>query len=122
MSLYQLTGKPIYQGLLFILLSIMATLIANPKKADTIWVIGGLVYCFFILANAVLAFFTTNTWHYFFISLGVSLLYLVVIAIVVNIFTNVYRLKGTEESAMIFLVIIFHPLVLLLSIFLKWIL
>ena len=121
MHLFQLIHKPVYQGLLFIILTVMLTFIVRPKTADSTWVTAGLAYCCFILANAVLAFWSNEIWRYFFLSIGVSLLYLLVIALVAKALISSLHLKGTEESAMIFIVIILHPVLLLLSIFVKWI-
>ncbi|MDB5255890.1 MAG: hypothetical protein JWM14_585 [Chitinophagaceae bacterium] len=120
MQLFQLIQKPVYQALLFVLLTLVLAWIVKPKTADKIWVIGGLMYCFFILTNFVLSFWAIDTWSYFFISLGFSLLYLAVIVLVVKVLMKMLKLEGSEESAMIFLVIIFHPFFLLLAIFFKW--
>ena len=73
-----------------------------------------------MLLNAILAFFADDIWSYFFISLGISILYLCVTALTANILLKVLKLSGSQESAMIFMVVIFHPVALLLSIFLKW--
>jgi len=120
MHLFQLIQKPIYQALLFVLLTIVFAFMLKPKSADKLWVICGLIYCAFILSNAVLSFWAVDVWPYFFVSLGCSLLYLAVIAVTVKVLMNILKLEGSEESAMVFLVVIFHPVALLLAIFLKW--
>ncbi len=120
MHLFQLIRKPAYQALLFVIFSIAVTFIIRPRIADNVWVICGLTYCFFILANSVLSFFAVNVWQYFFISLGVSFLYLLVAGFIANMLINALKLEGSGESGMIFLVIIFHPVSLLVSIALKW--
>jgi hypothetical protein len=121
MPLFQLIHKPICQGSLFLILTVLIACIARPQSADRLWVISGLLYGCFIVTNAVVAFFVMDTWPYFFISLGVSFLYLLVIAVTVKMFMHVFHLEGSEESAMVFMIVIFHPLALLLAIFLKWI-
>ena len=121
MLVFQLIQQPLYQGLFCVLMTIVVACIVKPKTADKLWVICGLLYCFFIVVNAVLSFWAVTTWPYFFLSLGVSLLYLAVIASIVKVLLKVLKLEGSEESAMVFLVIIFHPVVLLLAVFLKWI-
>ena len=121
MHLFQLIQKPTYQGLLFVIFTLILAFVLRPRNADHAWVICGLVYGVFILTNSILAFYTISIWQYFFISIGISLLYLLVIALVVKILINSLKLEGPEESAMIFIIIIFHPVALLFSIFLKWV-
>ena len=55
MHLFHLIQKPLYQGLLFIVLTIVVTFIAKPRDVDQLWVIFGLTYCLFILTNLILA-------------------------------------------------------------------
>ena len=120
MQLFQLIRQPLYQGLLFIVLSSIISLIVKPRIADNLWVICGVIYCFFILTNTVLAFYAPDIWQYIFISLGISVLYLCLTAVTANMLIHLLRLEGSGESAMMFIVIIFHPVTLLLSVFLKW--
>ena len=120
MQLFQLIHKPFYQSLIFILFTILVTIIIKPKTADHLWVICGCIYGLFMLTNAVLAFSAVDIWSYFFISLGISILYLCMTAVTVNMLMHILKLTGSQESAMIFMVVIFHPIVLLMAVFLKW--
>ena len=120
MHLLQLFHKPAYQAFFFILLTIVLALIIRPRSAEKVWVMCGVMYCFFIVTNSVLSFWAAEVWSYFFLSLGFTLLYLILIAVIVKIIVSALKLAGSEESAMIFLVVIFHPVALLLVLFLKW--
>ncbi len=121
MHYFELIQKPGYQVLLFVCTTILLTLITRPRSSDKIWVVAGLLYFLFILTNAIFVFNESEVWSYFFISLGFSFLYLLVIAVTVKVLIKVLKRKGEEESAMIFLIVIFHPILLLVSIFLGWI-
>lgn len=121
MSLFQLIQKPVYQVLLFVLMTVLLALLTRPRTSDKIWVIAGLMYSLFILTNSVLLFFETQLWFYLMVSIGCSLFYLLVIAFVVKVLIKALKRKGTEESSMIFLVVIFHPGLLLSAIFVRWI-
>jgi cation transporter-like permease len=79
------------------------------------------LYIAFILTNAVFLLFEDSTWTYFFISLASSLLYILVAGSLVSLLIRVLKIRGSGESAMIFVSIIYHPVILLLMIFVKWI-
>jgi hypothetical protein len=111
--------KPFYQFGAVVLLNIVALLIARPGKADGAWVISGIAYAFFILLNAILIFWADTHWRYFFVSLACSLLYIGVASLVVPGYIKFFNVSGSGESGMIFLIIMYHPIVLLVSIFIK---
>lgn len=120
-DLFERMQQPVYQAAVCIIFTILLNMLLKPGNADTVWVICGFAYSCFILMNAAGVFFTGPVWYYFFISMGFSLLYLLVIAVVANLLIQSLKLEGTQESAMVFMVILLHPVALLLAIFLKWI-
>ena len=118
--LFELLQKPFIQVLLFLLLTILAVFIAGPKNADNTWNIAGIVFICFMLVNALLICTVSNSWSYFFYSLLFSVLYLASIAILMPVLIKILKIDGSAESAMIFIFIIYHPVFLLLMLFLKW--
>lgn len=118
--IFELLQRPFVQVLLFILLTILSVFISGPKNADNTWVIAGYVFIGFMLVNSILICFASNSWSYFFISLGFSVLYLVSISIIIPAIIKVLKIEGSAESAMIFIFIIYHPVFLLFMLFLKW--
>ena len=85
------------------------------------YTITGVVYAVFILTNSILIFFGQNIWSYFFTSLLFSLIYVVVIALLSSLFMSMAKVEGSGESAMMFLIIFYHPFALLLVMGVKWI-
>jgi hypothetical protein len=112
--------KPIYQGTAFILLTIVIALIIRPKSVDSFWVIAGLVFAAFLIFNSVFIAFADAIWIYFFYSIGISILYLLTISVIAPLLIRMLNAGGSGESSMIFLMIIYHPVLLLLGIFIKW--
>ncbi len=118
--IFELLQKPFVQMLLFLCLTILSVLIIKPKDCDKTWNIAGIVFIGFILVNSILICIATNSWSYFFYSILFSLLYLIIISILIPALINLLEVEGSGESAMIFLFIIYHPVCLLLMLFLKW--
>ncbi|MEP2669305.1 MAG: hypothetical protein ABJH04_09945 [Cyclobacteriaceae bacterium] len=113
--------KPIYQALLFLLISIPLILLSSPKNANGAWLIAGYCYLGFIVMNIVLQWFSHHQWHYFFHSIGFSVAYILAIAVIMPIMIKLIKLEGSGESAMAFLFIIYHPVGLLIVMFAKWV-
>lgn len=114
--------KPLYQLIFFVLLSVLFISFKKHNDANNIWYIAGLFYIGFILTNSALAWFAETGWGYFFISLAYSLLYILVVGIIISAFIHLFKLNGSGEAAMIFIYVIYHPILLLLVIGLKWVL
>ncbi len=112
--------RPYIQALLFILLTLLFVFIVRPKNADKTWSTAGLLFIVFMLVNSVLICTVSNSWSYFFYSLGCSVLYLGTIAIIIPFLTKILKIEGSGESAMVFIWIIYHPIVLLIVLSLKW--
>lgn len=112
--------KPFVQVLFFILLTLLSIFIIGPKTADKTWTIAGVVFIGFMMVNAVFICTAYNSWSYFFYSVGFSVVYLLSIAVIVPALIKLLKIEGSAESAMIFIFIIYHPLSLLLMVFLKW--
>lgn len=113
--------KPYVHVIVFLVVTFAAFLLLRPKDANALYTMAGVVYVAFILANSVLVFFAQNTWSYFFISLLFSLVYLMAVALLSSLYIRLAKVEGSGESATMFLVIIYHPAVLLLVILVKWI-
>lgn len=116
-----LLRQPLYQALLFLLLTLISIPFLSSKNANAVWNVAGVLYAAFILANAVFIWFADNTWTYFFISLGYSLLYILIVGVLVPSLISALKISGSGESAGIFLFIIYHPLILLFIILVKWV-
>ena len=113
--------QPLYQVALFLVITLITVPFLSPKNANAIWNTAGILYIGFILTNAVLFWFADGTWSYVLISLGYSLLYILVAGVLVSSLIRVLKIPGSGESAGIFIFIIYHPLILLFIVFLKWI-
>lgn len=120
-SIADFIHPPLYQLIFFVLLTAVSVPFFKNKDANRIWNIAGLFYIGFILTNSVLAWFAEASWVYFFTSLGCSLLYIVIIGILISVFIRLLKLNGSGETAMIFIYIIYHPILLLLVIGVKWV-
>jgi hypothetical protein len=117
---FQLAQRPLYQAIFFLILTIVLYAIVRPGEAEKVWVIAGILYITFILTNSILFWPAGTAWSYFFYSLLFSIIYLVVIGGVVKVYSDLFKVEGSGESGMIFLVIIYHPFALLLVMLLKW--
>jgi len=113
--------KPVYQALLFLLITPLVILAFRPKSADSAWLIASSVFAVFLLVNAGLLWFDNSPWRYFLYSIGSALAYLLFIALMMTGLLKVLQLKGSEESAMAFLIFIYQPFALLLVMLSKWI-
>ena len=120
-NVYLLMQKPAYQALLFLLLTPILIFVIQPKSAETAWVIAAYIFVLFLIVNAGLLWFDDSPWRYFFYSIGFAVGYLLFIAIIMPGLLSVLKLKGSEESAMAFLIMIYQPFALLLVMLAKWI-
>lgn len=120
-NLYLLIQKPAYQALLFLLLTPILVFVIQPKSADSAWLIAVYTFVLFLLVNAILLWFSDSAWHYFFYSIGFAVVYIVIIAIIMPVLLKILQLKGSGESAMAFLMLIYQPFALLLVMLIKWI-
>jgi len=120
-DIYLLIKKPAFQALLFFLLTPIAILTFQPRDADKAWLIAGYMFILFLIINAGLLWFDNSPWRYFFHSISFALAYLLLIAIIMPGLLKVLHLKGSGESAMAFLVMIYQPPALLLVMLAKWI-
>lgn len=111
--------KPYAQALAGLLFT-MAVLLIRPGNANSLYTRAGVIYVLFILANSVILFFVENNASYFFISLLCSVVYLIAVSLLCSMFIRLLRAQGSGESAMVFLVIIYHPVALLLVTLAKW--
>lgn len=117
---FLLIQKPAYQVLLFLSLTPILIFLLRPKSADAAWLIAACTFGLFLLVNTVLLWFDDSPWRYFFYSLGFALSYLLVVAIIMPGVIKILKLKSLEESAMAFLILIYHPFALLLVMLAKW--
>jgi hypothetical protein len=120
-NVYLLIQKPAYQALLFLILTPILILIIQPKSTDKAWDNAAYIFGLFLIVNAGLLWFDDSPWRYFFYSIGVTVCYLLIIAIIMPGLLKVLKLQGSGESAMAFLILIYQPFVLLLVMLAKWI-
>lgn len=113
-------SKPYIQATIFIGVTLVLLLIVRPKQEETLWILAGTLYILFMVANGVMLFWQEAHWPYFFLSLLISILYLFIAQAIVTVHVRLFNTPGSGESSMIFLVVIYHPIVLLGVIFLKW--
>jgi hypothetical protein len=121
LNFYALIQKPFYQTLIFLLLTPIVIFLMQPKTADKAWAIAAFVFAVYLLFNAVMLWFDDRSWRYFFISIGFAVGYLGIVALIMSGLVKVLQLKGSGESAMAFLVMMYQPVALLLVMFAKWI-
>jgi bacteriorhodopsin len=120
-NVYLFIQKPAYQALLFLILTPILILVLQPKSAEAAWGIAAYTFVAFMIVNAGLSWFEDSPWRYFFYSVGFALVYILCIALVMAALVKVLRLKGSEESGMAFLVVIYQPFALLIVMLAKWI-
>lgn len=118
---YLFIQNPVYQALLFLLITPILIFVIQPKHADMAWVIAAYTFMFFLVVNATLLWFDESPWRYFFYSIGIAVGYLAIVAMMMAGILRVLKLDGSGESAMAFLVMIYQPFALLLVMLAKWI-
>lgn len=121
MTFLSILQKPIYQLLIIQALSVLAVLVYKPHGVNAAWTVIGLFYILFILVNSVFIWPATSPWQYFFISLGISILYLLISWMACSGLSRLLKLEGSGESSMLFLVIIYHPFTLIFIMLVKWV-
>lgn len=119
-ALLQALQKPWYQAGRLLALTVLLYILLRPKQQDSLWLIAGLGYALFILINSLASWFSDSGWSYALLSLLMSVLYLAAAAAIVTLFTSLLQAKGSGESAMIFLIIIYHPVALALVKLSQW--
>ncbi|MFZ5843869.1 MAG: hypothetical protein ACOY3E_13340 [Pseudomonadota bacterium] len=112
--------QPWYQAGALLALTVLLFILLRPKQQDSLWLIASLGYALFILVNALASWFSDSGWTYALLSLLTSVLYLAAAAAIVTLFTSLLQAKGAGESAMIFLIIIYHPVALALVKLSQW--
>jgi hypothetical protein len=120
-NMFVLIQKPAYQALLFLVLTPLLIIVIQPKSADRAWLMAANVFILFLIVNAVLLWFDDNPWRYFFYSIGFAVGYVLIIALIMAGLISMLKVKGSEESAMVFLILIYQPFALLIVMLVKWI-
>jgi bacteriorhodopsin len=121
LNVYLLIQKPLYQALLFLVLTPILILVVQPKSVDSAWLIAVCAFVLFLIVNAALLWVNDSPWRYFFYSIGFAVVYILIIAIMMQGLLKILQLKGSGESAMAFLLLIYQPFALLLVMVVKWI-
>jgi bacteriorhodopsin len=121
LNVYLLIQKPLYQALLFLVLTPILILVVQPKSVDSAWLIAVCAFVLFLIVNAALLWVNDSPWRYFFYSIGFAVVYILIIAIMMQGLLKILQLKGSGESAMAFLLLIYQPFALLLVMAVKWI-
>lgn len=120
-NVYLLIQKPVYQAVLFLLLTPLVLLVVHPSTADKAWSVAVYVFVLFLVVNAALLWLDKSPWHYFFYSIGAAIAYLLLVSVMMPGLLKVLRLEGSGESAMAFLVVMYQPFALLLVMLVKWV-
>ena len=115
-----LIRHPLYQPIPFLLITVIWIPFLKYKTANAAWNTAGLLYMGYIVCNTVFIWYSDGMWSYFFISLAMSVLYVFVAGTLVPALIRLLRITGPGESAMIFLWIIYHPVVLLFVMLIRW--
>ena len=118
--MFSYLSKPLYLTFAFFLLTVLSLLIFGKDQAESLWNIGGIVFGCYIIFSSILILFKDSGWGYFFSILGYSILYLIFTGILIQIIIQVKQIPGSNESAMVFLIILFHPILLLFLKLIKW--
>jgi bacteriorhodopsin len=119
-NVHVLIQKPAYQALLFLVLTPILIFVIQPKSVDSAWLIAVCAFVLFLIVNAGLSWFSDSPWRYFFYSIGFAVVYILIIAIMIPGLLKILQLKGSGESAMAFLLLIYQPFALLLVMVVKW--
>jgi bacteriorhodopsin len=119
-NVHVLIQKPAYQALLFLVLTPILIFVIQPKSVDSAWLIAVCAFVLFLIVNAGLSWFSDSPWRYFFYSIGFAVVYILIIAIMIPGLLKILQLKGSGESAMAFLLLIYQPFALLLVMAVKW--
>lgn len=112
---------PFYQFLLMQMFFVLVLIIVRPDQLEKVWVTAGVHYIVFILLNGVMCWFAKAVWMYFLYSMVFSVLFLLCTSGLINLYSNWKYVEGSGESSMIFLVIIYHPFVLLAVMLVRWV-
>jgi hypothetical protein len=121
LRIIHLLHQPFYQSVFFLLMTLLLAPFVRSRSANATWNVAGILYVGFMFTNAVFILFEDRIWTYFFVSLAFSLVYILVAGMLVSLLIRVLKVTGSGESAMIFVSILYHPVILLLMILLKWI-
>jgi hypothetical protein len=120
LNVYLLIQKPLYQALLFLVLTPILIFVIQPKNVDSAWLIAVYAFVLFLIVNAGLLWVSDSLWRYFFYSIGFAVVYILIIAIMMPGLLKILQLKGSGESAIAFLLLIYQPFALLLVMAVKW--
>ena len=113
--------KPQWQAILFIVITAATLVILRSPDAERVWLVTAAGYAGFMVVNSVLIWFATKASRYFVISMLVSVLYIFAARAVILIFESSMELDGSDEAAMIFLIVIYHPVMLLGVMLARWV-
>jgi 4-amino-4-deoxy-L-arabinose transferase-like glycosyltransferase len=111
---------PIRLSLLSAALAAAVLVLVRPPSQDAAWIRSGVAYLAFMAANVLLALGRDPSWRYFLLSLAGSLLWLALAPLVVALGRLRWRYKGSGESAMVFLAVIYHPPLLGVAFLVRW--
>jgi hypothetical protein len=117
-----LIHSPFVQAIFFLILIPIVIPVLRPSSTEHIYNTAGILFVLFIVVNTVLLFWSPTPWRYFFISVLAAVLFIMVAYQIAVIFIKyIYKIEGSGESSMIFLVIMYHPPALLIAMLIKWI-
>jgi len=114
-------SAPYTHAVVFLLITAVLFVLARPGNANALYTSAGVVYAVFILVNSIMIYYAESIWTYFFTSLLFSIVYLVAVELICSTYVRIAKVAGSGESAMVFLIIIYHPIVMLIVLLVKWI-
>ena len=102
------------------LLATAFLLLVRPEDHNGAWTRAGAAYLLFVLASTAGLFWSAAPGRYALTAIAGSVVWLVLAPLVAGLARVRWRLEGSGESAMIFLAVIYHPLLLGLALLLRW--
>jgi hypothetical protein len=112
--------RPAWQAFILLLINIILLIIVRPNHLEHTWILAGAGYGLFILINSIFIWKSGAPWRYFFLSMVISVGYLFVAWAITTGYASITTASGSNESSMVFLIIMYHPFALLVVMFFKW--
>ncbi|MFK7740105.1 MAG: hypothetical protein AB8H80_07245 [Planctomycetota bacterium] len=100
------------------------TLLSLPlgrRTAGRMWGTAGTVYGCYILTSSLCALLALDILPFAITTLGCSALYMIFVGGVVQVLIKLFKIQGSSEGAMVFLIIIYHPITLLVAAGIRWV-
>tara|TARA_R110002096_G_scaffold9060_1_gene36504 strand:- start:4004 stop:4387 length:384 start_codon:yes stop_codon:yes gene_type:complete len=117
--MFAILEDPLLLATAFVVITLVCLLLGK-KHAESMWGTAGAIYGGYILTSSLSVFLADDVWQCVVISLGCSVLYLILIGCFVQAGIGLFKLQGSSQGAMVFVVIMYHPIVLLAAAGIQW--